>query len=242
MATVKQHYAEVLADVYSWMLGGFAAATKKNLSFFQHHNISPIGSRIAVDLGAGCGFQSIPLAQLGFSVTAIDLDQKLLDELQDNSSGLAIAKVQDDLINFEHHIDSKVELVTCMTDTLLHLESKEKVVLLLQKIVASLEERGKFILTFRDLSQELAELDRFIPVKNDEETIFTCFLEYESDTVKVHDLVYRRFDDDNWKLNKSFYRKLRLSKQWVEDRLREVGFNTIDSKSNNGLVTIIAAK
>ena len=26
MATVKQHYAEVLADVYSWMQGGFEEA------------------------------------------------------------------------------------------------------------------------------------------------------------------------------------------------------------------------
>ena len=37
--------------------------------------------RRAVDLGAGCGFQAIPLARLGFAVTAIDLDRKLLAEL-----------------------------------------------------------------------------------------------------------------------------------------------------------------
>ena len=242
MASAKQHYAEVLADVYSWMSGGFAAATEKNLSFFQHHNISPIGSGIAVDLGAGCGFQSIPLAQLGFSVTAIDLDQKLLDELQDNSDGSAIARIQDDLINFEHHLDSKPELITCMTDTLLHLESRDKASFLFRKVLASLEKQGKFIITFRDLASELSELDRFIPVKNDDQTIFTCFLEYEPDTVKVHDLVYHKLDDGNWKLNKSFYRKLRLSKQWVDDQLKEVGFKTMDSKINNGLVTTIAVK
>ena len=241
MATVKQHYAEVLADVYSWMQGGFESAIAKNSNFFQKHNISTGKSSVAVDLGAGCGFQSIPLAQLGFSVTAIDLDEKLLEELKANSGELKIETVRDDFINFEKYLNSKAELIVCMTDTLLHLESEEKVCSLFNKVVSCLNEKGKFIITFRDLSLELSELDRFIPIKSDRQTIFTCFLEYEPDTVKVHDLVYQ-YEEDNWKLKKSFYRKLRLSKQWVCKRLEEVGFKTIDSNTTNGLITIVAVK
>jgi precorrin-6B methylase 2 len=241
MATVKQHYANVLADVYSWMLGGFDFALGKNAEFFQTHNISPKGSTLAIDLGAGCGFQSIPLANLGFSVTAVDLDQKLLNELKANASNLDIVTIQDDLINFEQYVDRKAELIVCMTDTLLHLESQEKVSTLLQKIFVSLESKGKLIITFRDLAQELSELDRFIPLKSDEQTIFTCFLEFEPDTVKVHDLVYQQ-DRNGWKLNKSFYRKLRLSQQWVDRQLQEAGFNQIEFKVNNGLICVIATK
>ena len=241
MATVKQHYGEVLAEVYFWMSGGFDRAVSKNVEFFQQYNISPKGSGIAIDLGAGCGFQSIPLARLGFTVTAIDLDEKLLDELQKNSGELAIATIQDDLINFEQYIDNEVELIICMTDTLIHLESKEKVSSLFQKVFTSLEDEGRFIITFRDLTGELSELDRFIPLKSDEQTIFTCFLEYEPDTVKVHDLVYQKVND-SWKLNKSFYRKLRLSKQWISDRLENTGFSQIEFNVNNGLVTVIATK
>ena len=241
MATVKQHYAEVLSDVYSWMLGGFDRGISKNVRFFEQHQLSPIKSGIAVDLGAGCGFQSIPLARLGFSVTAIDLDAKLLDELKANSGDLKITVVRDDLINFERCVRKPIELITCMTDTILHLQSKEQVISLFQKVFTSLEKKGKFIITFRDLSLELLELDRFIPLQSDDKTIFTCFLEYQTDTVKVHDLVYRKERDD-WKLNKSFYHKLRLSKQWVDKQLKETGFDRIDSNINNGLVTIIAVK
>ena len=173
--------------------------------------------------------------------TSIDLDEKLLDELQKNSGELAIATIQDDLINFEQYVDNEVELIICMSDTLLHLESKEKVSSLFQKVFTSLEDEGRFIITFRDLTGELSELDRFIPLKSDEQTILTCFLEYEPDTVKVHDLVYRK-DYDNWKLNKSFYRKLRLSPQWINRQLKNGGFSEIESEANNGLVTIIATK
>ena len=240
MATAKQHYAEVIADVYSWMLGGFDRAIAKNLEFFKKNKIEPV-SGVAVDLGAGCGFQSIPLAQLGFSVTAIDLDEKLLDELKANSGKLNITAIQDDLLNFEQHINQPAELIICMTDTILHLESKEKVSSLFGKVFASLEDEGKLIITFRDLSDELSELDRFIPLKSDEQTILTCFLEYEPETVKVHDLVYRQ-DNGSWKLNKSFYRKLRLSPQWVKEKLESVGFKQIETESDCGLIVTIATK
>ena len=128
-----------------------------------------------------------------------------------------------------------------MSDTILHLDSPEKVSSLFCKVFTSLEVKGKFIITFRDLTYEVSELDRFIPVKNDEQTIFTCFLEYEPETVKVHDLVYQK-NSDRWKLHKSFYRKLRLSKQWIDEQLKNVGFSQVDSTINNGLVTTIAYK
>lgn len=241
MATVKEHYDRVLSDVYSWMLGGFEAGIEKNARFFEQHRITPTGSGKAVDLGAGCGFQSIPLARAGFSVVAIDLDDKLLAELETHVDGLPIRAIRDDLLRFENHLDGAVELIVCMTDTILHLDSEEKVSSLFEKAFAGLGEGGRLILTFRDLSSEVKELDRFLPVKSDRNIVFTCFLEYEPKTVKVHDLVYRR-DGDTWSFNKSYYRKLRLSKEWVETRLSGAGFTLTESTVDSGFVTVIATR
>lgn len=241
MATVQKHYCEVLSDVYSWMFGGFDAGLQKNIDFFNKYSLAPKGSGIAVDLGSGCGFQSIPLAQLGYSVTAIDLDSKLLNELRENAGSLPIFPVQGDLIDFGESIERGIELAVCMTDTLLHLESKEKVILLFKKVQVALDLEGKFIITFRELTRELTNLDRFIPVKNDGNTIFTCFLEYEPETVKVHDVIYRKAGGA-WNLFKSFYRKLRLSKEWVVEQLSQCGFNHVDSEVDSGVITIIAQK
>jgi predicted RNA methylase len=239
MATVKEHYEQVLSDAYSWMFGGYSAGIERNIDFFKMHKIESERSGIAIDLGAGCGFQSIPLAKVGFSVTAVDIDGKLLKELKDNSGSLVIEIIQDDLINFDKYIENKAELIVCMTDTLVHLESRDKVISLLNKVANSLDDAGKFIITFRDLSSELTQLDRFIPVRSDENTIFTCFLEYESETVKVHDIVYRR-NQGEWKLNKSFYRKLRLSKSFQmlaltisNQRLRMDWLMLLPSKTDN---------
>ncbi len=244
MATVSEHYDKVLSDVYSWMFGGFEIAIQRNIDFFNKHHLSPDGSGIAIDLGAGCGFQSIPLAKAGYSVTSIDIDAKLLNELNYNCGELQINTVQDDLVNFDKISPKGAELIVCMTDTIVHLESKDKVISLLAKVFDALEPKGKFILTFRDLTYELSELDRFLPVKSDENIIFTCFLEYETETVKVHDIVYKKSPEEweEWKLFKSFYRKLRLSKDWFDKKLSDSGFTEIESKVEKGFVTVIAVK
>jgi hypothetical protein len=113
--------------------------------------------------------------------------------------------------------------------------------LLFKKVFAALEPGGKFVITFRDLSHELKEIDRFLQVRSDYNTIFTCFLEYEPEHVKVHDIVYRKADG-KWDMFKSFYRKLRLSKKWVEENLIKCGFKIKLSDFENGFITIIAQK
>ncbi len=241
VANVEQHYEELLSDVYSWMFGGYDVALARYTDFFGSRRMTPARSGRAVDLGAGCGFQSIPLARLGFAVTAIDLDRKLLDELSEHAGDADIAIVHGNLLEFERHVHGPVELAVCMVDTLVHLESKADVVDLFAKVHRALEPGGRFVVTYRDLSREALELDRFIPVRSDDNTILTCFLEYEPETVKVHDLLYHKVDGQ-WAFRKSFYRKLRLAQSWVEEKLREAGFALTEATVERGFVTLVATR
>jgi 2-polyprenyl-3-methyl-5-hydroxy-6-metoxy-1,4-benzoquinol methylase len=241
MATVEEHYDRLLADVYSWMYGGWDAALARYTEFFAVRGIEPRKSRRAVDLGAGCGFQAIPLARRGFQVTAIDLDRKLLAELEAHAGTENIEVVCGNLVEFRRYVREPAELVVCMVDTLLHLESQEVVERLFDDVYAALEPGGTFIATFRDFSVAAEDLDRFISVRNDERMIFTCFLEFEPATVKVHDLVYRRVDG-RWDFAKSYYRKLRLSTAWAVSTLRAAGFAKVETALDRGLVVVTATK
>jgi len=241
MADVGQHYDQVLADVYSWMYGGFDTALARYGEFFASRGIAPSRSRRAVDLGAGCGFQAIPLARLGFAVTAIDLDRKLLEELRRHAGDAQIEVVRDDLLRFDRYVRTPLELAVCMVDTLVHLPSKSAVMELFGKVYEALEPGGRFVITYRDLTREATELDRFIPVRSDDTTILTCFLEYEPETVKVHDLVYRKLGGE-WTFRKSFYRKLRLAQSWVEAELERAKLAIAEASVERGLVTLVATK
>ena len=241
MTGVQEHYQNLLAPYYSWICGGFNSNLKKNRAFFQAHGVRPLHSGIAVDLGAGCGFQTIPLAEAGFNVTAIDLSPALLAQLKKSAAWLPIVTIQDDLLNFTEHSPAKVEIIICMGDTLTHLNTFEEVQKLIETVYLSLAPGGLLILGFRDMTAELKGLDRFIVVRSDAKRIFTCFLEFEEKHVKVHDIVYEKIKDQ-WNLKKSFFRKLRISRQWTMDCLQKAGFTIESNRIENDLVTILARK
>jgi hypothetical protein len=128
-----------------------------------------------------------------------------------------------------------------MGDTLTHLDSLENVHGLLKNIYQALESDGRLVLTFRDLTFELKDLDRFIPVRSESDLIFTCFLEYEKDHVKVHDIIYEKIKD-HWQLKKGVYRKLCIPPDWTKEWLLKVGFEVETFENQNGMVTVIARK
>ena len=55
------------------------------------------------------------------------------------------------------------------------------------------------MLAFRDYSRELTGTSRFIPVRDDDDTIATCILEYASEHLCVFDLLHHR-TADGWRL------------------------------------------
>jgi SAM-dependent methyltransferase len=241
MSGVCEHYENHLARYYAWISGGVDLKIEENRKFFDDHNIQPIRSGLAFDLGAGCGFQSVPLAQLGFRVVAMDLSAKMLAQLKKTAKDLQIETISDDLSNLSNYESDNIELVVCMGDPLTHLDAFKKVQALLDSIFSSLQTGGCLILSFRNLTQELVELDRFIPVKSNETTIFTCFLEFEEDIVRVHDIIYEK-NNDHWVLKKSVFQKLRISPDWTQKYLQEIGYTIEFYDEQNGLIFIIARK
>jgi len=239
MTGIREHYENHLAKYYSWMSGGLAKKLNENRKFFKDHHVRPRHSGIAVDLGAGSGFQSIPLAELGFRVIAIDLSKNLLAELKESAKDLPIEIINDNLLNFSEHCPDKVELFVCMGDTLTHLNTHQNIQQLLECIFSALKIGGQVILTFRDFTAELKGLDRFISVRNDANTIFTCFLEYEKDYIKVHDIIYEK-KHNQWELKKSFFKKIRIFPQWTREILLDIGFKVETYDIHNGVVCIIA--
>jgi hypothetical protein len=82
---------------------------------------------------------------------------------------------------------------------------------------------------------------RFIPVKADDARIHTCFLEYESDKVLVHDILNER-TEGGWQTKISSYPKLRLAPDALLAELTALGFTAHREAGLRGMVRIIATK
>jgi SAM-dependent methyltransferase len=223
MVTVREHYDEVLSPYYSRIFGDFETKVGEQQSLLERLGTRAVHrDSIAVDLGCGSGFQSIALARLGFRVLAIDFCRRLVEELNERACGFSVDAMTGDIRDVGALAPSGVDVVACMGDTLSHLEHMEDLDRVFEGSASRLAAGGRLILTFRDLSAELRELDRFITLCGSDDLIMTCFLEYETLTVKVHDLIWVR-QPDGWQFRKGVYRKLRLAPAVVVDRLENSG-------------------
>jgi hypothetical protein len=239
---VQDHYENHLAPYYSWIYGGFENKSKEAGDFFRANKILPKNNSIAIDLGAGNGFQSIPLAILGFKVYAIDFSSKLLQELNERKGNLQIQVLEKNILDFQYYSNLNPELIICMGDTLTHLESLEQVNELILNSHKILEDNGKLILGFRDLTFQLNDFDRFIPIAQSENQIFTCILEYDvPGFVRVNDLIYIK-ENDIWKKQLSSYLKLVISPEIIKQKLEKIGFQNIYYEKKLGMATLIGTK
>ena len=241
MASVTDHYQNHLAPVYVWMAGGLDAAIARGAGEIDALLPHLSAGSSAVDVGAGFGMHSIPLARRGCAVVALDTSSLLLEQLARASVGLPIHAVLDDGLAFPKYLTSSPDAILCMGDTLTHLPDTDAVKTLASLAATSLRAGGTFVASFRDYSTAAAGTARFVSVRSDAERLLTCFLEYQADTVDVHDLLHER-RDAAWQLRVSVYRKLRLSPAWVGEVLEENGFAVRLVPGLGGLVRVIALK
>ena len=239
--TAKEHYDTHLADFYSWMAGDFETKEKDFRNFLKDNAIIPLSTKKAIDLGAGHGLQSVPLAKLGFNVTAVDFNKQLLAELKINARGLNIEILNDDIKKLKQFADTEIELIICCGDTLSHLDNKEEINNLITDISTILKTGGKTVLSFRDYSTELTGDSRFIPVKSDDTRILTCVLDYENEVVRVTDLLHEKIET-GWKQKVSSYHKVRISTNEIVAILEANGMKIQLNRVINRMSTIIAVK
>ena len=242
MQASADHYKTHLGPVYAWMLGDLDAAFARSAAEIADLPL-PKSLGTAVDLGAGLGLHSVPLAMRGFEVIAIDNCQVLLDDLSRRCGDLKVTTHNADLLYFPAYLKGRQpQVIVCMGDTLTHLPDLAAAETLLGAVAAILPRPGVFAATFRDYATRALQGDqRFISVRADEERILTCFLEYGEEHVLVHDLLHEK-TDGRWRQSISSYPKIRLAPEWVAAQLSGHGFAVKRDTTAGGMTRIVATK
>ena len=179
MPSVAEHYSRLLADVYSWMYGGWDAALARYTEFFAARGIAPRGSKRAIDLGAGCGFQAIPLARLGFSSRRSTSIASCSPSSSSTSGGEEIEIVLRGHPGFPPPRAAERRSSSSAWSTRCCISTRRSGGAARERRVRGARARRHVHRDVSRLHVETKELDRFIPVRSDDHTVFTCFLEFE---------------------------------------------------------------
>ena len=242
MYSFEKHYEMILSKYYTKVFGGRELNYENNHKLLSEFSILNSNNLLALDLGAGSGFFSIPLAQLGYKVIAIDLAKDLLTEIEKNTRSLNISVHYDDLMNFQNHTNNaKIDLILCMTDVISHLNNYEEINLLLLKIYNNLSNDGAVLFSYRDQTNELKGNNRFLPFYNEDNFIMDTFLEYTAEFLDITDILHIK-DDTKWNLITNTYRKIRLYDKVIKELISANNFIISKEKVERGMTYIYCKK
>jgi SAM-dependent methyltransferase len=118
---------EDITQFYDHLAGGYDAMTGFEGRFVKERPFFRLlvdnhGIRTAVDAGAGTGFHSLLLAQLGVKVTAVDISPRMLEALSRHAAtmGLPVKTVAADLTDLAAHVVPPFDAVFTLGNTLAH--------------------------------------------------------------------------------------------------------------------------
>jgi glycine/sarcosine N-methyltransferase len=101
-----------------------------------------------LDLACGTGNYSIALAELGCSVTAVDLDESMVHNLNKKAQqqNLDIDAHVMDMKSIDKLNNNKYDMILCIGNSLVHLENMEEIKELIYKLHSLLNEDGVLII------------------------------------------------------------------------------------------------
>jgi SAM-dependent methyltransferase len=225
---VEAHYESLLAERYTWMMGGASACQSAAKALLDAAGITaePAGGTehpLALDLGAGGGYHARTLAERGFEVIAVDSSATLLAELAEFCAGFGVTPVQSDLLDDRsYRRRAPFALILCLGDTIAHLDTHADVNRMIDQSSSLLAPGGKLVLQFREPPGDMSPQNSVFTTRSERDRIMECIVHYWPDRMWVTDVVHE-WKEGTWRSIRSTYPKLRLTAEEIIETARVAG-------------------
>ncbi len=191
-AKAAARFYDSLAGDYDRMTG-FEKRFVAERPFFKLI-VETYGIRKAVDAGAGTGFHSLLLSELGVRVSAVDASPAMLATLRKNARqrNLEVEAVQSTFAGAAEKLKGKYDAVFCLGNSLAHVLTGEELLAALVSFRSLLEQEGILFVQMLNYARILAGRERIQSVKEEGDTIFVRFYDYEAELLRFNILTMTR--------------------------------------------------
>lgn len=189
----------VVAGFYDRLAGDYDRMTGLDKRFISEKPffrllVETHGIKTAIDAGAGTGFHSLLLSQLGVRVTAVDISRKMLAALRQNAErmGLSVKTVESPFQDLPDRIPEKVDALFCLGNSLPHLLDEAGLGSSLKAFYTLLRPGGWIFLHLLNYEKILSLHERVLNVKEDGDSIFVRFYDYGESALRFNILTLTR--------------------------------------------------
>ncbi|WP_038290541.1 class I SAM-dependent methyltransferase [Acetivibrio straminisolvens] len=204
---------------------------ENQLNFIKDCAGSP-GGKI-LDVACGSGGYSIELAKAGYVVTAVDLEDEMIEKvkLKAAENSLSINAFKCDMRELEEKIRERFDAIFCIGNSLVHLSNLKEITGVLAKMRRLLKEKGCLVLQTVNYDRIIKyNLDGLPTITNDEfglEFIRKYKFKKENNTIEFNTSLRIKRGDSHEEYNNSV-ELLPLKSDELAAALHEAGFATFD--------------
>lgn len=190
--------------------------------------VEKYGLHTALDAGTGTGFHALLLAQLGVAVTAIDVSPAMLREAKHHARemNVNIEFVETPFQSLHATLQRQFDLVLSLGNSLAHLETGEDLRETLEQFFACTRPGGLLFLQNLNYERILAQRQRVQSVKENRDTTFVRFYDFEGNHVIFNILTIQRENGIVRQKTRSVRLRPVLCNE-LQDTLVAVGFSEI---------------
>jgi len=144
--------------------------------------------RTAIDAGAGTGFHSLLLSQLGVGVTAVDVSKEMLAALRRHAAemGLNVDTLESSFQSLPDHLAEPRDAVFCLGNSLAHLLDVFDLELSIWNFARVLEGGGLLFVQLLNYERILRSRERVLNVKQEGNSLYVRFYDYEERLIRFN--------------------------------------------------------
>ena len=179
--------SEGVAAFYDRLAGEYDAMTLAGKRFVKERPffrvlVEKYGIATAIDAGCGTGFHSLLLAQLGVSVTALDIAEEMLARTARNAheAGLPVTCVHAGLTHISGAVPAPVDAVFCMGNTLPHLVDRADLRMAIAGFAGAIRPGGILFAGMLNYERIIARKERIQSVRESGDVTLIRFYDFSA--------------------------------------------------------------